>query len=41
MQILFFLALDKAGILNNPGNKLIIKGYNNDKKKLISVSFIK
>ena len=41
MQILLFLALDKAGILNNPGNKLIIKGYNNDKKKLIIVSFIK
>jgi hypothetical protein len=37
--VLFFLALDKAGILNKPDIKSIIKGYNNNKKKLIIVSY--
>ena len=41
IHILFFLGFDKAGILNKPGNKYIKKGYNNDKKKLIIVSFNK
>ena len=37
--IMIFLGFDKAGILNKPGNKYIKKGYNNDKKKLIIVSY--
>ncbi len=32
---------DKAGILHNPGNKLIAKGKRNDNIKLIKVSFNK
>ena len=35
------LVLDKAGILNIPGNKLIMKGKLKEKIKLINVSFIK
>ena len=33
--------MDKAGTLNNPGNKYKINGYNKDNPKLIKVSLIR